>query len=44
MTNNIENDLGLQPFAGLMTEHGLTIGNPINIVLLAALESLKAID
>ena len=23
MANNIENDLGLQPFAGLMTEHGL---------------------
>ena len=23
MTNNIENDLGLQPIAGLMTEHGL---------------------
>jgi len=23
MANNIENDLGLQPFAGLMTEYGL---------------------
>ncbi len=23
MTNNIENDLGLQPIAGLMTEYGL---------------------
>ena len=23
MANNIENDLGLQPVAGLMTEHGL---------------------
>jgi len=23
MTNNIENDLGLQPLAGLMTEYGL---------------------
>ncbi|MCX5704502.1 MAG: hypothetical protein NTZ92_00295 [Candidatus Omnitrophica bacterium] len=23
MTDNIENDLGLQPIAGLMTEHGL---------------------
>ncbi|MDP3787193.1 MAG: hypothetical protein Q8R05_06585 [Candidatus Omnitrophota bacterium] len=23
MTNNIENDLGLQPIAGLMAEHGL---------------------
>lgn len=23
MTNNIENDLGVQPIAGFMTEHGL---------------------